>query len=442
MTLHGALSILANVSPGMEERLAALLQQVDTDPGHNPLVPFAEINSIHFARFVICPARPDAKGQPIPCRLIFTTNYDKAPNKGDAATDTPARRDPNTQTAHLKELTDQAGPGLWKIFSYCEGFSAGPYDQAALTRYMLDRSVKADTFYVGVGNRSVKQIRLENELRADIQHYLDNNQASLRTKTAKQIREEIRYFVSVNPASGWAKDPDPLSTPAYTFSQTLRLLGAILLFLLLSPILLPVLILWVLIILYQELTLPNEKCIVDKTNWESLVIRETGIVQNQFSAFGNVKPGWFRYHTMIALLRLTDFLAPYIFSKGALSGIPTVHFARWLIVSEGRQMLFLSNYDGNSEGYLRDFIDIAGKQLTLLFSHTVGYPKTWLMLFGGAKDANGFMAWARTNQLITNVWYSANPSLSVKNIFQNSKIRKGLYGNMYECQARDWLRLF
>jgi len=105
-------------------------------------------------------------------------------------------------------------------------------------------------------------------------------------------------------------------------------------------------------------------------------------------------------------------------------------------------MLFLSNYDGNSEGYLRDFIDIAGKQLTLLFSNTIGYPRTVLMVFGGAKDANGFMAWARQNQLITNVWYSANPSVTVKNIFQNAKIRKGLYGSMTERAARDWLQLF
>ena len=236
--------------------------------------------------------------------------------------------------------------------------------------------------------------------------------------------------------------PDPNSTPAYTLSQTLRLCLVIIIFLILLPLILPLGLIWVLIILYQELTGTNVKCSIEKPHLDELLARETGIVQNQFSAFGNVKPGWFRYHTMVALLKLTDFLAPYIFSKGALSGIPTVHFARWLILSEGRQMLFLSNYDGNSEGYLKDFIDIAAKQLTLLFSHTIGYPMTWLMVFGGAKDAKGFMQWARQNQLLTNVWYSANPSVSVKNIFQNSNIRNGLYGVMSERQASNWLRLF
>ncbi len=62
---------------------------------------------------------------------------------------------------------------------------------------------------------------------------------------------------------------------------------------------------------------------------------------------------------------------------------------------DGRTVAFSGNYDGNSEGYLRDFINIAGRQLTLMFNHTEGYPKTRLMVFGGAKDARGFMQWAR-----------------------------------------------
>lgn len=156
---------------------------------------------------------------------------------------------------------------------------------------------------------------------------------------------------------------------------------------------------------------------------------------------GNLKPGWIRLQTIRALLKLINFLAPYIFTKGKLSGIPTVHFARWLIINEGNQMVFLSNYDGNSESYLRDFINIAAKSLTLIFSHTVGYPKTWLMLFGGAKDAKTFMEWARCHQMITNVWYSANKDVTVNNIFNNAKIRKGLYSGMTEQEALKWLSL-
>jgi len=104
-------------------------------------------------------------------------------------------------------------------------------------------------------------------------------------------------------------------------------------------------------------------------------------------------------------------------------------------------MLFLSNYDGNSEDYLLDFIHIAAKQLTLMFCHTQGYPKTRLMVFGGAKDAEGFMAWARYHQIITNVWYSANKAVSVMNIYKNNKIRNGLYGSMTEAEAQKWISI-
>jgi hypothetical protein len=76
-----------------------------------------------------------------------------------------------------------------------------------------------------------------------------------------------------------------------------------------------------------------------------------------------------------------------------------------------------------------------------MFCHTIGYPKTRLMIFGGADDANGFMNWARKFHTISNVWYSANKEVSVKNIFNNSKIRDGLYGAMNEKEAAHWLSL-
>jgi hypothetical protein len=206
-----------------------------------------------------------------------------------------------------------------------------------------------------------------------------------------------------------------------------------------SPIVLAVAIIWMLIMLVFELTERQDPNPVTKDHIRGLIARETQMVQAQFSALGNIKPGKFRLITMKFLLRSTDFLAPYIFTKGKLSGIPTVHFARWLLVNEGKQMLFLSNYDGNSENYLRDFINIAAKQLTLLFCLAQGYPKTWLMVFGGARDAENFMAWARYRQVITNVWYSANKEVSVMNIFQNSKIRNGICGTMKEAEAQKWI---
>jgi hypothetical protein len=334
-----------------------------------------------------------------------------------------------------------AGAGLWNIFSLCEGFPAGNFDAAALENYLVSHSKKAETFYVGVGYRSVQQIHNEYVLRDAINNFVDDNRATLQNQPATVSRKQIIDFVNVSPELQWTKTPETPASAGWNILFWGKLILAILLLIVLLPIIIPFVIIWMLIMLLHEINEKDTPNPVTKDHIRELVERETQIVQAQFSAFGNIKPGKFRYITMMFLLRMTNFLAPYLFSKGKLSGIPTVHFARWLIINEGTQMLFLSNYDGNSENYLRDFIHIAAKQLTLMFCHSQGYPKTRLMIFGGAKDAEGFMAWARYNQIITNVWYSANKQVSVMNVYHNSKIRNGLYGSMTETEAQKWLSI-
>jgi hypothetical protein len=292
-----------------------------------------------------------------------------------------------------------------------------------------------------VGYRSVLQIRQENELREEIENYLDQQHSTLQGKGAIFIREKVIDFVTNNPSLTWAKKPVEKPLIAWKIGFYGKLVLAIIILIALLPVIIPFLVIWLILIRLTELKEKEITFRIDKTHVRELVERETGLVQAQFSAMGNVKPGFVRKNTMMFLLHVTNFAAPYLFSKGRLSGIPTVHFARWIIVNKGRQMIFLSNFDGNSETYLRDFINIAGKQLSLIFCHTLGYPKTKLMIFGGADDANGFMSWARKFQAVTNVWYTANKDVSVKNIFNNSKIRDGLYGTMNEKQAAHWLSL-
>ena len=422
MTQHGAYSIIVNVREGMQQQLAELLQKmVDDDVETNSIVPFKNITTIHFARFVLLENGEDAEGRMVAARLAFTTNFDMPLD------------------SHLKQMIDVAGPGLWLIFSMCEGFPAGDYNPALLQTFLAKNDKKTETFYVGVGYRSVQQIRNENLLRNAINDYVDSNRTALLNQTAVASRKQIIDFVNASPEMQWAKTPDPAASFRWNFTFLGKPIVLILLFIIFIPLIIPFVIIWMLIMLYHEIHETQAPNPVTKDHIRALVNRETQLVQAQFSALGNLKPGKFRHVTMMFLLRATNFLAPHLFSKGRLSGIPTVHFARWLIIDEGRQMLFLSNYDGNSENYLRDFIHIAAKQLTLMFCHAEGYPKTRLMVFGGAKDAEGFMAWARYRQVITNVWYSAYKQVSVKNIYNNSKIRNGLYGSMTEAEAQKWL---
>ena len=408
MAEHGALSIVVDIKPGKKQELRDKFKEIEAAGiDNNNIVPFKKLKSIHFARFVVFDEGIDATGKPFSARLAFTTNYDLPLNN------------------HLQELIDNAGNGLWSIFSLCLNFPENEkYSAEKLLAYLKKNSGKTATFYVGVGHRSVLQIQNENELREAIQNFVDSQKKTFTGKDPIYIRTKIIEFVNNNSDLSWAKTPAAKASLPEKIIFYGKFILVILAFIALLPIIIPFVIVWMLLIVINEITTKDVICKIEKNHVRSLVERETTIVQSQFSAMGNVKPGFIRKSTMMFLLRMTDFLAPYLFSKGKLSGIPTVQFARWLIVNDGKQMIFLSNFDGNSENYLRDFINIAGRQLTLMFCHTVGYPKTRLMWFGGAKDADGFMAWARSFQVITNVWYSANKNVTVKNIFNNSADRK------------------
>ncbi|RFM25746.1 hypothetical protein [Deminuibacter soli] len=424
MTTHGALSVIAGIQPGALPQLTELLGRIEaTKEAADGIIPFTGMPDVHFARFVLLLNRTDVQGNVIPDSLSFVTDYD------------------GSETAHLQQLISIGGQGLWQVFSYCANFPAGNYDAAKLQAYLLQHKQKNATFYVGVSGRSVQQIRNEQLLRDEIEQFADASQPLFAGKNPLAIRQQIIEHVFAMPAFGWAHSPEPGMSGGAAFAHWGKLVLVILLVLVLLPVWLPLLIIWVLIVLVQELRDRPRPNVVTKQHLRELTERETGMVQAQFSAVGNLKPGSVRLHTVTFLLGLTNFLAPYLFSKGKLSGIPTVHFARWLIIDDNRQMLFLSNYDGNSESYLRDFINIAAKQLTLLFSHTMGYPETRLMLFGGAAHAREFMDWARCYQTVSQVWYSANKNVSVKNIYTNSAIRNGLYGKPGEEEALKWLRL-
>ena len=102
----------------------------------------------------------------------------------------------------------------------------------------------------------------------------------------------------------------------------------------------------------------------------------------------------------------TRVLANNVFVHGKLLNIPTIHFARWVLFDNNKHVLFFSNFDGNWQQYLGDFIDQSGWGLSGIFSNTVNFPKTRFMITGGAYDEEHFLAWSRSTQVPTQVWYS------------------------------------
>jgi len=164
-------------------------------------------------------------------------------------------------------------------------------------------------------------------------------------------------------------------------------------------------------------------------------------MQNQFSQLVTMKPGPARLFTYKAMMLLARNLIRYLFVEGKLMGIPTIHFARWVLFDDNKRVIFFSNFDGSWQQYLGDFIDKSGWGLTGIFSNTKLFPKTRFLLTGGAYDEEHFLAWSRNSEIPTQIWYNAYPHLSIKNVNNNSRIRCLLMQDLSEKEAAEFLKL-
>jgi hypothetical protein len=159
------------------------------------------------------------------------------------------------------------------------------------------------------------------------------------------------------------------------------------------------------------------------------------VVQNQISAVGNVKRGMFRLLTMRVLLWGLGFAARHVFNNGDLGtvkllkiyGVDTIHFAQWIVIDEGRRVLFFSNYDGSLVSYMDDFVNKVAWGLNAVFSNGEGYPNTRWLLFDGARDEQQFKAFLYKHQIPTQAWYSAHKRYTALNLRNNAGIRRDLY---------------
>ena len=226
---------------------------------------------------------------------------------------------------------------------------------------------------------------------------------------------------------------------SHPLASTINVLTIILLTLLLGYILVK----WLLsVIRHYEKTEKRESKTVSLKIEQMLESREDILLQNQISHLVEIKPTRFRHRTIRFVLFAVYNLALFYWNKGKLGSIPTIHFARWVIINKGKRLLFLSNFDNSWESYLGDFVDKAAVGLTGIWSNTLDYPPTKNIIFAGATNEEVFKKWSRYHQIPTQVWYTAYPNISVRNIINNTKIRNGLYKNLKGEKLNEWLRRF
>jgi len=414
------LTFLTKVKPDHVSELRTLLDTMAADVEHNPHIPYLDLKLLHFSSLVLT---DDPGYGPY---LVFENNFD-------------GKLEP-----YLEDLYAHAAEGLHRIYSCCSDYNAtGPCDKDRLLSYLREHVRRPNAYHIGNLGRSVVRTHQEDALRDGVEDFLDDMVRQGNVGPPATIRQKIQAFVRGQPAFAWAGNAQPRQTKMEHFIPRLKIGLAALIALVLLPLLIPLAVVWLAMLRWTETNEPPPLELDVKDHVKELVKREdrTHIVQNHMCSITTVKPSLFRRMTLRAILWLINLLARTS-DKGELSGIPSIHFAHWSLIDNGRRLLFVSNFDGSWENYLDDFIDKASTGLTAIWSNTVGFPKTSWLVREGARDGSRFKANARDKQTFTNVWYSAYKPLTVQTIDNNSQIRDDLFSTLDETATRDWVRRF
>jgi hypothetical protein len=407
--------------------LGALEKELDAlDPvlGSGPAIDFAEHADLHYCSFVLVRS-PEA------AYLAFEGNVD-----GEVE-------------PFLRTFAERWRPILEGIYRRCIDWNGRLLD------YLLAHDVGPGTWYDAFAGRSATEIQREARLRERIEDFLDSR-PDLRRLPACEVRAAIQERVRGDPELGaWAADPPERpflvrrGRQLVVAAAALVALAALALLLTRPLWLLAVLVVLAALLLPAALTLRRleRSDREDDAIWDPLVLRDVAAredvaLQNHMCSVTTVKAGRFRALTLRLALGVVGLAHRFWYNRGDLGGIPTIHFARWVIVQDGRHLVFFSNFDGSWERYLGDFIDRASLGLNAIWSNTRGYPKTRFLVQGGARDEQRFKTFARNSMQRTRIWYAAYPDVAIRNIEDNARIREDLFRPLSPPECDEWLRRF
>jgi len=441
--------------------LEKYLKPIGMDIKNNKMIQFSTLKTLHYCCFIVIqddkPPPGIEKAKPI---LVFEANIDgKVKN-------------------FLTELIIQYPEFMHTVYGYCLGYSkaGGALTNDELLAFLLANERGANTFYISYPGQTREIIEYQNNLRSTIETYIDDNRTKLIKLQSAEIKQSIIEHLNNAVTDFNTKKPASLSTLT-KIGQKLRpysnwvILGIVAVFLLFVFMIVGEIGLYFIVglvaayigfLLFKEIGDKEDS----RLQWDSGYIialqdTENRQEQNHLSSIIYVKPGIFRLFTLKTVLFFIGVVAKLFATQGNLSGIVTIHFARWLVLpgkgNERHRLLFFSNYDGSWENYLGEFIDHASIGLTAIWSNTEsnakldglpgGFPKTrllgvfsdkWSSIFpAGARDEQRFKAFARNSQRPELIWYSAYPDLSVKNIGNNMKIHEGIFSDL---DLSAWLK--
>ena len=408
------------------------------------------MKGLHFARFTIV---EEGETKPtfgpkkyLPAELVLSLVFD------------------GTRVECVEQLIEAARRELDIIYGGCEGYP-GPKSAASQVRdYLFAHDVLPFVFYQGVDGMSVSAVErtatLRDQLRAELDARLHRGTAETAASLARALRPR--------PPSIAAGDLPPRLPALSEFALRLRVLAWILVvaapFVLFASMagmlawklgasegwsiaagLAPLAFLLLLLLLQESMDArasARETASPPQRDFSRVRVVEDVAVQNALSHCVVVKTGIVRWAALrVVFWAIRQRVSIVDRHVGSLGGIASIHFARWVPLDGGDRLLFLSDYDGSWESYLAEFVDRASAGLSSIWSNTLGFPETWLLVFKGARDEERFKKWTRDKQIETPIWYSAYPQRSVANIHNDLRMSQLLAVDKPSPEDPAWLGL-
>ena len=409
--MHNKFTIVAPILTGHHATVQDMLKPFGTIcPDTTPdSIGFAQIDTLHFASLCIFNDVQDGWS------LLFEHNID-----GQI-------EDHIDNLIAVAEALD-SGAFLLELYNHCAGFDG--QTPAALRTYLLQHVIKPQAGFISAVGMSRDHIRLDARVYDVVDATLGAAGQPLAPGTAQaQVLDALNADPSV---ADWHSFPDPGRDLGLLgkLGATLSLLGKAIGFLVLAIINLP-----------RERAADQERARPDIDFQLSLAENEDIIPTNHMLSVVYVHTDAGRQLAKRAAFGLLRTLVTLVFRKGFLGEIDTIHFAHWSFCNDNRRLIFVSNYDGSWRSYLDDFTLKASNGLNLAWGHSVGYPKTWAMLKGGASNGPQFIDFARRSMFPTLVWYSAYPSVSATNIGRYRMLRAALIKARSGSTDTSWLEL-
>jgi hypothetical protein len=321
----------------------------------------------------------------------------------------------------LVGLTNQSTPAadiLDNLLQYCEGYTpSASRDINAFSSFIRQHAVGSNTFFMAYWGKSVPEIHASKALYDELHQALEN------PLFCKELNHECDRLGSIGSTQSQKPSSLPTGPLTKTFEDFLEKY-------------------WVKMRPVQNdpgyHLQPNATQL--KRRQESKVI-EDRIAQNQFLTFHSIDPGFLRINILILKIILLLAAKRAKKAKGNLSGIPTIHSLRWVVIPPAKHrkehyLLFESNYNGSWDSYVDDFVQYACRRMNLIWGKCKDYRSQ------GAQDAEWFKQHIRNFLFPAQVYYSAYPDLTVRNILTCLRVAEvvGITPNAVEIAEADRTR--